>query len=182
MEVSYIVQSKCPFSPWTLKLRHWVTWGQEGAQRHPAHLDGAEPLSAKGLSLSAKWLSIQHLHNPHGSHKITALHALMSGKSQFVYSYCLVTALLGDSLAEFEKETLDDVISRKYLGRINVQKKKTTDVFRGLGTLNWTYFLYLWSKQQQQLIIYPRSSCQNINAFLLINFSWSKYLFSDLSR
>lgn len=104
MEVSYNVQGKCPFSLGTLKLRHWVTWGEEGAQHHPACLDGAESLSAKGLSLSAKWLSTHHLHAPHGSQKITTLCVLMSGKSQFAYSYCLAMALLGDSLAEFEKK------------------------------------------------------------------------------
>lgn len=81
-----------------------MTWVEEGAQHHPARLDDAEPLSAKGLSLSAKRLSTQHLHDPHGSQRITALCVLMSGKSQFAYSYCLAMALLGDSLAELEKK------------------------------------------------------------------------------
>lgn len=66
-------------------------------------------------------------------------------------------------------QSLDDIIFRKYLGRMNVQEKYNQLVFRGLETSTWTYLLYLWSKQQQQIIIYLRSSCQNINAFHLKN-------------
>lgn len=56
------------------------------------------------LPLPSSYAAAQHLPLPHGTHKIAVLHILMSGKSQFVYSYCSVMCLWGNSLTESEIE------------------------------------------------------------------------------